>query len=101
MEPEPPSSQTTRQTTRRTTRRKSTNHARPRNIHPQKRLRFPGTGAEQKTAWHMPILWAYGGSGAANVSLAPDELRTIDEAAMKITLQGARYPEEFERMTGL
>ena len=38
--------------------------------------------------------------GAAAVELAPDHLRNIDEAASKISVQGARYPENLERMTG-
>ncbi|MDI1447464.1 aldo/keto reductase [Polyangium sp. 6x1] len=39
--------------------------------------------------------------GAAHVALTPDDLREIDGAAAKITVQGARYPEHLERMTGL
>ncbi|NMO15491.1 aldo/keto reductase [Pyxidicoccus fallax] len=38
--------------------------------------------------------------GAANVELTPDELREIDSAASKLTVQGARYPEHLEKMTG-
>jgi aryl-alcohol dehydrogenase-like predicted oxidoreductase len=39
--------------------------------------------------------------GAASIKLAPDDLREIESAASKITVQGARYPEHLERMTGL
>jgi aryl-alcohol dehydrogenase-like predicted oxidoreductase len=39
--------------------------------------------------------------GAAAVELTPDDLREIDSAASKITIEGARYPEELERRTGL
>jgi aryl-alcohol dehydrogenase-like predicted oxidoreductase len=39
--------------------------------------------------------------GAANVELTPDDLREIEGAASKITVQGARYPEAMEKMTGL
>ena len=39
--------------------------------------------------------------GAASVSLTPDDLSEIESAASKITVQGARYPEELERMTNL
>ncbi len=39
--------------------------------------------------------------GAAAVELAPDDLSEIESAASKITVQGARYPEHIERMTGL
>jgi aryl-alcohol dehydrogenase-like predicted oxidoreductase len=38
--------------------------------------------------------------GAAEVELTSDDLREIDSAASKITVQGARYPEELMRMTG-
>ncbi len=39
--------------------------------------------------------------GAAAVELTSDDLREIESAASKITVQGARYPEELERRTGL
>lgn len=39
--------------------------------------------------------------GAVTVGLTSDDLREIESAALKITVQGARYPEELERMTGL
>ena len=39
--------------------------------------------------------------GAVSVELTPDDLRDIDSAASKITVQGARYPEHIEKMTGL
>ena len=38
--------------------------------------------------------------GAAAVELTPDDLREIDGAASRITVQGARYPERLEQMTG-
>jgi len=38
--------------------------------------------------------------GAVAVELTPDDLREIESAASKITVQGARYPESMERMTG-
>ena len=38
--------------------------------------------------------------GAAAIELTPDDLREIESAASKITVQGARYPENLERMTG-
>jgi aryl-alcohol dehydrogenase-like predicted oxidoreductase len=37
--------------------------------------------------------------GAVSVELTPDDLRDIDTAASKITVQGARYPEKLEQMT--
>jgi aryl-alcohol dehydrogenase-like predicted oxidoreductase len=39
--------------------------------------------------------------GAVDIKLTPDDLREIDFAASKITVQGARYPERLEKMTGL
>jgi aryl-alcohol dehydrogenase-like predicted oxidoreductase len=38
--------------------------------------------------------------GAASVALTSDDLRNIDNAVSKITVQGARYPEHLEQMTG-
>jgi aryl-alcohol dehydrogenase-like predicted oxidoreductase len=38
--------------------------------------------------------------GAAAVELTPDDLREIDSAASKIKVQGARYPENLEQLTG-
>jgi len=37
--------------------------------------------------------------GAVAVELTPDDLRGIESAASKITIQGARYPENMERIT--
>jgi aryl-alcohol dehydrogenase-like predicted oxidoreductase len=39
--------------------------------------------------------------GALAVNLSPDDLCEIERAASQITIQGARYPEQFERMTNL
>lgn len=39
--------------------------------------------------------------GAVSVELTPGDLREIDEAALKIEVQGARYAEAAERMTGV
>ena len=39
--------------------------------------------------------------GAAEIQLTADDLGEIDNAASKITVHGARYPEELQRMTGL
>src|SRR6266480_1840691 len=39
--------------------------------------------------------------GALAVELKPDDLREIKSAISKITVQGDRYPEHLERMTGL
>jgi aryl-alcohol dehydrogenase-like predicted oxidoreductase len=37
--------------------------------------------------------------GAVSIELTPDDLRSIDAAASKITVHGARYPERLEQMT--
>jgi aryl-alcohol dehydrogenase-like predicted oxidoreductase len=39
--------------------------------------------------------------GALAVELTADDLRDIESAAAKITVHGDRYPEKFEKMTGL
>ena len=39
--------------------------------------------------------------GALSIRLTAEDLRDIDAAASKITVEGARYPERLERMTGL
>jgi aryl-alcohol dehydrogenase-like predicted oxidoreductase len=38
--------------------------------------------------------------GAVTVELTPDDLREIDNTASKIKVQGARYPEALEKLTG-
>jgi aryl-alcohol dehydrogenase-like predicted oxidoreductase len=38
--------------------------------------------------------------GAAAIELSAQELREIDQGAAKIQVQGARYPEDMEQMTG-
>jgi aryl-alcohol dehydrogenase-like predicted oxidoreductase len=38
--------------------------------------------------------------GSAEVELTPKDLRDIESAAAKITVQGARYPEKLEQLTG-
>ncbi len=39
--------------------------------------------------------------GAVNITLTPDDLREIERATSRITVHGARYPDELERRTGL
>ncbi|HYA64148.1 MAG TPA: aldo/keto reductase [Candidatus Sulfotelmatobacter sp.] len=39
--------------------------------------------------------------GAVSIQLTPEDLRDIDAAASKIKVEGARYPERLEKMTGL
>jgi len=38
--------------------------------------------------------------GAVDVQLTPDDLREIDSASSKIKVQGARYPEELQKLVG-
>jgi aryl-alcohol dehydrogenase-like predicted oxidoreductase len=39
--------------------------------------------------------------GSVGIALSADDLRDIGEAASKIAVQGDRYPEQLQRMTGL
>ncbi len=39
--------------------------------------------------------------GALAIELTPDDLRQIEEAASKLKVEGDRYPEHIEKMTGL
>jgi aryl-alcohol dehydrogenase-like predicted oxidoreductase len=38
--------------------------------------------------------------GAVNIELSPEDLRELDVATAKIHVQGARYPEELQKMVG-
>ncbi len=38
--------------------------------------------------------------GAASVQLTPEDLRALESAASKITVQGARYPEHLQKLVG-
>src|SRR5579862_182493 len=38
--------------------------------------------------------------GAVKVQLSPEDLRELDMAALKIAVQGARYPEELQKLVG-
>ncbi len=38
--------------------------------------------------------------GAVSLQLTPEELRELDSAASKIKVQGARYPEQLQKMVG-
>jgi aryl-alcohol dehydrogenase-like predicted oxidoreductase len=38
--------------------------------------------------------------GAVSVKLTPDDLREIENAVSKITVQGDRYPENLQKMVG-
>jgi aryl-alcohol dehydrogenase-like predicted oxidoreductase len=38
--------------------------------------------------------------GAVNVKLSPEDLRELDAAASRIPVQGARYPEELQKLVG-
>jgi len=40
-------------------------------------------------------------NGAVAIKLTPEDVREIENAASQITIQGARYPEQLERRTGL
>jgi len=53
---------------------------------------IPGTTKPQRLAENL---------GALGVALSPEDLREIDRAASRITIQGERYPEALEKRTGL
>jgi aryl-alcohol dehydrogenase-like predicted oxidoreductase len=53
---------------------------------------IPGTTKAERLAENL---------GAASVELTPNDLREIESAASKINVQGARYPERLEKLTGL
>ena len=38
--------------------------------------------------------------GSVNIELSPEDLRELDAATSKIQVQGARYPEELQKMVG-
>jgi len=38
---------------------------------------------------------------STEIELSADDLREINEAASKVDVQGARYPKELDRMTGI
>ena len=38
--------------------------------------------------------------GAVSLKLAPEELNDLEEAASRITIQGGRYPQELEKLSG-
>src|SRR3954454_2161902 len=39
--------------------------------------------------------------GAVSIELAPDDLRDIDNALSRVTVQGARYPEQMQKTVGI
>jgi aryl-alcohol dehydrogenase-like predicted oxidoreductase len=57
-------------------------------------------------SWIVPIPgttkldWLEENIGAANVELSPEDLCELETAASKITVQGARYPEQLQKMVG-
>ena len=53
----------------------------------------PIPGTTKRAAWKKI-------SRASAIELTRDDLREIDDAASKIQVQGARYPESLERLTG-
>ena len=40
------------------------------------------------------------GGGGAGVELTPDDLREIESAVSAVSVQGDRYPERLEQLTG-
>jgi hypothetical protein len=56
-------------------------------------------GSSRSQAPRSSIAWKR--IPAASIELTNDDLREIDDAASKITIEGARYPEALEQRTGL
>jgi aryl-alcohol dehydrogenase-like predicted oxidoreductase len=52
---------------------------------------IPGTTKQERLVENL---------GAADIDLTSDDLHDIESAASKIEVQGARYPEKLEQMTG-
>ena len=65
-----------------------------------------GSGCSSLTTWIVPIPGTtklerlHENIGAAEVELTSEDLAEIDRAASEIRVEGARYPEHLERMTG-
>jgi hypothetical protein len=55
---------------------------------------FPGCARGRKHAGRAEDI------GAVALELTPADLREIDAVASTIEVQGARYPEKLEKMTG-
>jgi hypothetical protein len=49
----------------------------------------------------MKLLALFVGVFFLAVELTPEDLREIESASSKIKIQGDRYPEKLEKMTGL
>jgi aryl-alcohol dehydrogenase-like predicted oxidoreductase len=52
---------------------------------------IPGTTKQQRLEENL---------GAVSIELTPEDLREIDDAASRVAVQGTRYPEHLERLTG-
>jgi hypothetical protein len=39
-------------------------------------------------------------AGAVSLQLTPEDLRELEEAAARIAVQGARYPEQLQKLVG-
>ena len=60
---------------------------------PRSRGSFPSPAPRSCIAWTRT-------SERVTIELTPDDLREIESAAAKIKVQGARYPEKLEQLTG-
>ena len=56
---------------------------------------------DRSHSWYYQAIRLEENLGAASLQLATDDLREIEDATMAIKVQGARYPEELLKMTGL
>ena len=78
---------------RRTGRRRRPPRSRSPGCWPRSRGSSPSRAPGSCRAWRRT-------SERLSVELTPDDLREIESAASRITVQGARYPEHLEQLTG-
>jgi hypothetical protein len=68
--------------------------------------RFPWAWLLARKPWIVPIPGTTKlhrlreNRGAAAVQLSPEDLRALEDAASRITVQGARYPEHLQKLVG-
>ncbi len=78
---------------RRNGRRRRPPRSRSPGCSPRSRGSFRSRGPRSCSAWRRT-------SAPPTLELTPDDLREIESAASKITVQGARYPEHLQKLVG-
>ena len=54
---------------------------------------------QKRKLGNTKLNWLKENNGATEIELTPADLRAIENAASKITVQGARYPEQIEKQS--